>query len=1224
MFDSSRLALEAHRLHGSKRSDFLREHCGADEGKRAAVNRKLVELDQISATLPPGIADSDPGQTVDPGQTDDRGQTDDLGQTTEPTGGPAETSAPDRQGTGDDYVTLDFECSYALDSEERRVAETILDQFRSDCSGSQVPDWLSRIPDQSSDQLKRYLAHHLVRFELSHREEHGLPTHPASYLSRAPRYRQEVQAALTIREQYSKTPSIRRGQSGTKSKSNDMEWEMEQGSLASMRYLPERMHAKGGLGAVYRGRDKELGRTVAIKRILPKYESVPQCRDRFIFEAEVTGSLEHPGVVPIYGLNSYDDNKPYYAMRFIRGESFGNAIRKFHEQHPSLTTGAFDSRDFRGLLRRLIDCCNAMHYAHERGVLHRDLKPDNVMLGPYGETLVVDWGLALVMDSDAVPPEDADSVEDTLPIQSKGNNVSEGSTVGTPHYMSPEQAKGVHGSLNPGTDIYALGAILFRMVCNRPCVEGKTFLEVISNVRDGNVLELNETLPVAPRALASICRRCLAYAPSQRYQTAAELAEDIDRWMNDEPVLAHANFETAGEKAGRMIRRYRSWTLSVATALIVVTLVAIVATILIERAKAREKVAKVQAQRFKAEAVDRYRQSREAIDTWLVQSSDALQFFPGTRSVRARLLTLATEDYATLASDRSDDPELELERVRALIRLGDLHQAGSDYQVARDTYQRAIRSLEATPEFLSRPDFQSERGHARSRMGVAWSAEEEIEEAKRAFASAVEQLVNIAAPRPAATQRYLASAYINFAEAALQKKDLGQADKLLAASIEAIEQIGAKEQPRDTMMKTRATELLARMKLTQGDHQDAAGYLEQASSWMRELVRNQPDQPEFADALASLLILKANIARQQGERRGEQHSLREAVKMYRQLHAAIPDYPLYQENLALTLTDLGLALHEAHRCLDAKPLLEESIVLLRSLTENYANSVRYQDTIAATQDGLGQVLLEMGELDEAQQQLTASLITYRELSKKVSDKPDYYERLAIVQSHLAQAVARSVASSNEEDVAEAETLTMVRDGFEAAEKTLTELTEIFPNVPQYRRSLAHVCFEEARILSRYGQEDENAVWKRAAEHFETLSKEGDLASSERLAWLLLLQKPTENEDLDRAVDEAQKAFQAMPSSVRYRGTFALACVATGQAQQAVSLTKPWLVEGAELTGRQCKILSVIAGALGQTEQSRSYRKQSRQWYAEQAPEHRFRNLEFSWEPTGGGEAIWED
>jgi serine/threonine-protein kinase len=171
-----------------------------------------------------------------------------------------------------------------------------------------------------------------------------------------------------------------------------------QSTSAGVRFRILRPHAEGGLEIVSVARDEELHREVALKEIKDRYADHPENRARFLLEAEVTGGLEHPGIVPVYGLGSYADGRPFYAMRFIRGDSLKEAVERFHTgpdgkpRKPS--RAAFEGSAFRGLLGRFVDVCQAVAYAHSRKVLHRDLKPGNVMLGKYGETLLVDWGLA--------------------------------------------------------------------------------------------------------------------------------------------------------------------------------------------------------------------------------------------------------------------------------------------------------------------------------------------------------------------------------------------------------------------------------------------------------------------------------------------------------------------------------------------------------------------------------------------------------------------------------------------------------------------------------------------------------------------------------------------------------------------------------------------------------------------------------------------------------------
>ena len=144
-------------------------------------------------------------------------------------------------------------------------------------------------------------------------------------------------------------------------------------------------------------RDEELHREVALKELQQSFADDPDKRQRFVVEAEVTGALEHPGIVPVYGLGHYSSGRPFYAMRFVRGDSLKEAIARFHDPDAAHHSSSERALELRKLLGRFVDVCQAIEYAHNRGVLHRDLKPGNIMLGKYGETLVIDWGLAKAM-----------------------------------------------------------------------------------------------------------------------------------------------------------------------------------------------------------------------------------------------------------------------------------------------------------------------------------------------------------------------------------------------------------------------------------------------------------------------------------------------------------------------------------------------------------------------------------------------------------------------------------------------------------------------------------------------------------------------------------------------------------------------------------------------------------------------------------------------------------
>ncbi|MFO0945878.1 MAG: protein kinase [Planctomycetota bacterium] len=326
------------------------------------------------------------------------------------------------------------------------------------------------------------------------------------------------------------------------------------GSNAS--FVVESEIARGGLGRVLLARDEYLGREVAVKEILPHREASTNFVNRFFHEAQVTGQLEHPGIVPVYSLGIQTDGKPFYVMKLVRGTTLADSIHEFHHGRSDEST---KSLAFDQLLRRFVDVCQALAFAHSRGVLHRDLKPQNVMLGDFGETIVVDWGLAKIRSQDQSLAADDLESKSSLGIETQA-----GAILGTPAYMPPEQAAGKLDSLDQRSDVFALGAILYEILVGRAPYAGADKYEILAKATSCALEEPREARSSVPKPLNAICKKAMSARMEDRYPDAQTLAEEIVRWQTGEPVQAYP--DPWYVSVARFLRRHRTLALGTAAA----------------------------------------------------------------------------------------------------------------------------------------------------------------------------------------------------------------------------------------------------------------------------------------------------------------------------------------------------------------------------------------------------------------------------------------------------------------------------------------------------------------------------------------------------------------------------------------------------------------------------------------------------------------------------------
>ena len=332
----------------------------------------------------------------------------------------------------------------------------------------------------------------------------------------------------------------------------------------------QKFHARGGGGEIFVAEDCNLGRKVAVK--FPRDNSPKSSSHRRLrHEAEITGRLRHPGIVPVIAVSSTEDQTPCYVMQFVEGQTFEKAIQSFHEKD-FWGDSKFNSWDFRKLIQRLVSVCATVAYAHQQGVIHRDIKPNNIMLGSFGETILLDWGISKYVDSVVETETEflthTDEIgNDTAKNAGLSGETMPGQLIGTPEFASPEQVTGNIHKHGPRSDIYSLGATLYFLLVGRRAIE----IEDLTNLTTASALRhIEPAIHVdseVPNPLNLICRKALSFDPNDRYQQVADFADDLERYLADQPISIGT--EKLSTRAFRWIRNHPRFAYGIGSGLCV-------------------------------------------------------------------------------------------------------------------------------------------------------------------------------------------------------------------------------------------------------------------------------------------------------------------------------------------------------------------------------------------------------------------------------------------------------------------------------------------------------------------------------------------------------------------------------------------------------------------------------------------------------------------------------
>jgi eukaryotic-like serine/threonine-protein kinase len=798
-------------------------------------------------------------------------------------------------------------------------------------------------------------------------------------------------------------------------------------SSTGLRFTVLRPHAKGGLGQVSVALDEELNREVAFKEIQDRFADDPNSRSRFVLEAEVTGGLEHPGIVPVYGLGQYADGRPFYAMRFIRGDSLQAAIKRFHDADHEGRDPGKRSLELRKLLGRFIDVCNAVEYAHSRGVLHRDLKPGNVMLGKYGETLVVDWGLAKALGH---RESEAESGERTLrPASASGSAQTQmGSAIGTPQYMSPEQAGGRLDELGPATDVYSLGGTLYCLLAGRtPFAEGGAGT-ILGHVSKGEFPPPQAVKKGVPPVLQAISLKAMALKPASRYPSARALADDVEHWLADEPVAAYR--EGFVERAGRWLRRHQAAARAAAMVLVALSVVSSLAAVLINAARGeaqRQRDIARDAQKAEAAQVVETRkalaaetaaknaetaaknaetaaknEAKAAIDRYVdtVQESELLKeerFQP----LRKKLLSGALGYYQTFIEAHQHDRAVRNDLAMALFKVGSISNSSGSMADALVAFQGASALWEKLA--VENPDviaYQHDQAGSYIDLGVLQRETGDREAALVSYQRALAIEEKLIAENPTVTeyQRDLAKSYNNLG---IVQRESGDREAALTSYQRAIA-IQEKLVAEDPSVTEYQSDLakhylnLGNMQGETGDWETALVSYQRALAIREKLATENPNVTEYQSDLAASYNNLGNLESETGDQEAALLNHQRALTIREKLAVENPTVNKYQSDLAASYNSLGdMADRDA-----ALVNFQRALAIREKLAAENPTVTEYQRDHAGSYYNLGNLQLKSGDRDAALVSYQRALAIQEKLATENSTVIEYQRNLAASYNNL--------------------------------------------------------------------------------------------------------------------------------------------------------------------------------------------------------------------------------
>ena len=766
-------------------------------------------------------------------------------------------------------------------------------------------------------------------------------------------------------------------------------------------YKADREIARGGMGRIVAAEDQRLGRRVALKELL---EPAGEMLSRFQREALITARLQHPGIVPVYEAGRWPTGEPFFAMKLVSGRPLDRVIADARSLDERLA-----------LLPRIAAAADAIAYAHSQRVVHRDLKPANVLIGDFGETVVIDWGLAKDLDAGDGPDSRNDPAL-TLPSaprakqtgstkrgpQSTGSSTLTvaGAVMGTPAYMAPEQARGE--PVDQRADVFALGAMLYHLLAGMPPYNARTATDVIAAAALGKVVPLDERERRAPGELVAIVERAMAQVPGDRYANAGELAEELRRFMTGQLVSAHRY--TALQRVGRFVKRHRA---AVAVATFAAITIAVGGTLAVRKIVHQRD----NADRERTLAVTRRAAAEQLIDQVLDDMQERLSTI-GRLDLMANLGGEIRTYYETLSKIPGGMPAGDLDRMARAVDLAGLAEQDSgqtdrSFKTWSDAHARLIKAVgvDASPAtrfkraMIARFDF---------RIGTIYQLRGKKGPASTAYAKAKTEFAALLQEAPSDHEILLDAADNHDQIGDLLRND-GKIDEAAREYSEA----SSLRQRAASQTSTRPSKVgmaLSASHLKIGSIHQARGESTAALAKYRESLRlreglrdGQPDNVKFQEKLLQVQDALAELQRTIGDLKSAAETYQRAIPVMDGLVQRDPRNMQWKWQRGNLLADLGFTLLDSGEFKAGLAQLDLAIESQKELADRDPNNATSAMALSQSYTRAGDGYIYVGAVDEGIARYKRSLELRAKLAKREPTHVPYPRAVAWAFSKLGNA-----------------------------------------------------------------------------------------------------------------------------------------------------------------------------------------------------------------------------